>query len=84
MRSKSRSTLGSVSGAGSRAGAQGSAPRTQVSSHLGRLHAVGQREQCGAPLPLHQAPEAAHSVGEGALDCNELPEAPETLVEENR
>ena len=53
-----------------------------MSSHPGRLHAVGQHEKCGAPLSLHQAPEVAHSVGKGALGCKELPEAPETLGEE--
>jgi hypothetical protein len=55
--------------------------RTETSSHPARFHTVGQHDQGVTLLFPHQMPEVTHSLGQGALGCNELLVALETLVE---
>lgn len=78
--------LGTVSGAGSQAGAWRAAPQpgARGSPHPAGLHAVGQHDQGVALLLPHQAPEVAHGLRQGALGRDELLGAPETLVEGGR
>lgn len=59
-------------------------PGARGSPHPAGLHAVGQHDQGVALLLPHQAPEVAHSLRQGALGRDELPGAPETLVEGGR
>lgn len=80
MRSGCGVYIGSVFGAGS---CTQSAPRTQI-SHPAGLHAVGQHDQGVALLFPHQAPKVTHRLWQGTLGGDELPGAPETLVEEGR
>lgn len=82
----SGSSPGPVSGAGSQAGAWRAVPQPGAwgSPHPAGLHAVGQHDQGVALLLPHQAPEVAHGLRQGALGRDELPGAPETLVEGGR